>query len=125
MLRVLVMDDDRDLRETTRILLEWWGHQVSTAPDGAATVRAVDQFRPDVVLLDLGLPGMDGYEVARHVRRLGGKQPVIICVSGYGQDEDRRKSREAGCEYHLLKPADPGELKRLLHGIQAGSPPAA
>jgi CheY-like chemotaxis protein len=74
-----------------------------------------------VVLLDLALgPGPDGYEVARHVRRLARSQPVIICVSGYGRDEDRRRACEAGCDHHLLKPADPDALAQLLRAVEAG-----
>jgi DNA-binding response OmpR family regulator len=124
MLRVLVTDDDRDLTETTRVLLECWGHQVFTAHDGTAALRALDGFHPDVVLLDLGLPGTDGYDVARQIRREAGRQPVIVCLSGYGSDEDRRRSREAGCDHHLLKPADPDELRRLLGEIRALPHPA-
>jgi DNA-binding response OmpR family regulator len=123
MLRVLVVDDDRDTREATRLLLTLCGHEVVTARDGAAAVQAADSFRPDVVLLDLALgPGPDGYEVARQVRRRAGAQPVILCVSGYGRDEDRRRSREAGCDHHLVKPADPEELGRLLRAVEAGLP---
>jgi DNA-binding response OmpR family regulator len=121
MLRVLVVDDDRDTREATRLLLKLWGYEVFTARDGAAAVRAADRFRPDVVLLDLALGrGPDGYEVARRVRRRAGARPVILCVSGYGRDEDRRRSREAGCDHHLVKPADPEELGRLLRAVEAG-----
>ena len=124
-LRVLVVDDSRDTAQTMSALLEMWGHQPFVAYDGAAAVEAAVHCCPDVVLLDLALgPGPDGYEVARQVRRLAGKQPVIICISGYGRDEDRRRSREAGCDHHLLKPADPNELAQLLREIEAGAPPA-
>jgi DNA-binding response OmpR family regulator len=123
MLRVLVVDDDRDTREATRLLLKLCGHEVVTARDGAAAIKAADSYRPDVVLLDLALGrGPDGYEVARQVRRGAGAQPVILCVSGYGRDEDRRRSRDAGCDHHLVKPADPEELGRLLRAVEAGLP---
>jgi two-component system CheB/CheR fusion protein len=125
MLCVLVVEDSPDTAETTRVLLELWGHVTLIAHDGPAAVQAADRFRPDVILLDIGLPGLDGYEVARQVRRLIGKQPVIICISGYGRDEDRRRSREAGCDYHFVKPADPDQLERLLRAIEAGTRPAA
>jgi CheY-like chemotaxis protein len=126
MLRVLVVDDSPDTVESTRVLLEMWGHNPFIARDGAAAVKAAVDFCPDVVLLDLALgPGPDGYEVARHVRRLARSQPVIICVSGYGRDDDRRQSREAGCDHHLLKPADPDALAQLLTAIETGAHPAA
>jgi DNA-binding response OmpR family regulator len=125
MLRVLVVDDNRDTAETMAILLKLWGHEAFTARDGWAAVNAVDHFRPDVVLLDIGLPGLDGYEVARQLRQGGGKQPVIICVSGHGRAEDRRQSRAAGCDHHLIKPADPDELQCLLQTVPVGFHPAA
>jgi CheY-like chemotaxis protein len=125
MLRVLVVDDSSDTAETMRVLLEMWGHEPVIARDGAAAIRAAVCSCPDVVLLDLALgPGPDGYEVARHVRRLARSQPVIICVSGYGRDEDRRRSREVGCDYHFLKPADPDAVAQLLRSIGAAVAPA-
>jgi CheY-like chemotaxis protein len=85
MLRVLVVDDDRNTTEAMRLLLQAWGHAVAAATDGAAAVRAAGAFRPDVVLLDLALGGpMDGLAVARHIRRQGGAPPIRVCVSGYG-----------------------------------------
>jgi CheY-like chemotaxis protein len=124
MLRVLVVDDDADTTETMRLLLEVWGNEVAVARDGAAAVRSAVHFRPDVVLLDLALgPGPDGYEVARQIRRRAGNAPVIVCVSGYGQAEHRRRSREAGCHCHLLKPAEPDALARLLRAVAARGAP--
>ena len=126
MLRVLVVDDDRNTTETMRILLQVWGHEVVTAGDGPAALKAADAFRPDVVLLDLALGGpMDGYEVARQIRRQGGARPVLVCVSGYGGEDDRRQNRAAGCDHHLLKPADPDVIAQLLRAIEAGKRPAA
>jgi CheY-like chemotaxis protein len=126
MLRVLVVDDDRSIREVMRLLLQAWGHAVATVPDGAAAVGAADTFRPDVVLLDLALGGpMDGLAVARQIRRQGGARPVLVCVSGYGAEDDRRQSRAAGCDHHLLKPADLDELRHLLQAVPGDSPPAA
>jgi CheY-like chemotaxis protein len=123
MMRVLVVDDDRDTTETMCFLLMAWGHETHTAHDGTAAIEAAEQFRPDVMLLDLALGSQpSGYEVARHVRQQPGKQIVIICVSGYGQDEDRRRSREAGCDHHLLKPVDLEGLHSLLDSIRASSP---
>jgi DNA-binding response OmpR family regulator len=125
MLRVLVVDDSPDTAETTEALLAMWGHEASVAHDGAAAVHMADESRPDVILLDLGMPGMDGHEVARRVRQLAGKRPVIVCVSGHGHDDDRRKAWEAGCDYYFLKPADPEELQRLLRALESKKPPAA
>jgi CheY-like chemotaxis protein len=122
MLRVLAVDDDPDTAASTALLLTVWGHEVRTARDGTAAVRAAAHFRPDVVFLDLGLPDMDGCEVARQIQRQAEKPPVIICLSGSGRDEDRCRSQQAGCEHHVLKPADPEELKRLLGQLQARPP---
>ncbi len=124
MLRVLVVDDDRDTTETMCFLLTAWGHEACTAHDGAAAIQAIEQFRPDVLLLDLALGSRpSGYEVARHARQRAGKQAIIICVSGYGQEEDRRRSREAGCDHHLLKPVDLDGLHGLLDSIPRTPPP--
>ena len=125
MLHILVVDDDRDTTEAMRILLKLWGFVVLTANTGAGAVKAADIFPPDVVLLDLGLPGMDGLAVARQIRQFGGKQPVIIAISSHGQDEDRRRAREAGCDHFLLKPLDPDELKTLLQALEAVRHPHA
>ena len=126
MLRVLVVDDDRNTTETMRILLQVWGHEVVTAGDGPAALKAADAFRPDVVLLDLGLGGpTDGLAVAWQIRRQGVARPVLVCVSGYGGEDDRRRSRAAGCDHHLLKPADPDELRHLLQAVPGGFPPGA
>jgi CheY-like chemotaxis protein len=121
--RVLVVDDERDIRETTCFLLRVWGHEAHAAGDGAAAVHLVAGLRPDVVLLDVALGGRpDGYQVARRLRGLAGKQLVLVCVSGHGGDEHRRFAREAGFDYHLLKPADPEEVKRLVESVRDGRP---
>jgi CheY-like chemotaxis protein len=123
MLRVLVVDDDPETAETAGALLELWGHDPFLAPTAAAS-RAADRFHPDVVLLHLGPPGTAGPEVARKFRQRPGEQPVIICISGPGQDEERRLASEAGCNHHFLRPADPEELRQLLEQVQRGLPPA-
>jgi DNA-binding response OmpR family regulator len=126
MLRILVVDDDPDTTQSMACVLGLWGHEAFTAHDGTAAVKVAAQFRPDVVLLDLALGSRpDGYEVARQIRRQAGKQPVILCVSGYGRGDHRRRSREAGCDGHLLKPVNPDDLRRLLQELQGRSPPAA
>ena len=96
-------------------LLKLLGHDVATAHDGPEAIEAAREHRPEFVLLDIGLPGMDGYEVAARLRREECcRDAVIIAVSGYGQDEDRRRSREAGFDHHLVKPLDHDALLSLL-----------
>jgi two-component system CheB/CheR fusion protein len=118
------VEDSPDTAETERTLLQVWGHVAVTVRDGALAVRAAEYFAPNVVLLDLGLPGMEGFEVARRLRQLPGKQPVIVCISGYATAEDQRKVREAGCGHFLAKPADPDTLQRLLRAIEDRLPPS-
>jgi CheY-like chemotaxis protein len=113
--RVLVVDDNADAREALRFLLEDEGHEVRTAGDGPDALREAESFCPDVVLLDIGLPGMDGYEVARRLRTLpAARNALIVAVSGYGQAEDRERSRAAGFDDHLLKPVSPNRLLDLV-----------
>jgi two-component system CheB/CheR fusion protein len=114
-LRVLLVDDCPDVRASIAALLRHWGHDVCTAGDGAACLAAVEVFSPDVVLLDVGLPGMDGYEVARRLRAHPPAQSLrLITVSGYGLEEDFLRSRIAGCDRHMVKPVDLQELRFLL-----------
>ncbi|HEY6065521.1 MAG TPA: ATP-binding protein, partial [Thermoanaerobaculia bacterium] len=114
-LRILVVDDNRDSTASLELLLELSGHGVRTAHDGLEALGAADEFRPDVVLLDIGLPKMDGYDVARALRRQPwGRAIVIIAVTGWGQEEDRQRSMEAGFDHHLVKPVDPSTLVELL-----------
>jgi two-component system CheB/CheR fusion protein len=118
---VLVVDDNRDLLESMAMLLGADGHVVETAPDGITAVELARAFKPEVMFLDLGLPGWDGYEVARILRRDFPPGTLrLVAVSGYGQDEDRRRSREAGFDQHLVKPVDPAALKGALGAWQAG-----
>ena len=113
--RVLVVDDNEDAREALRFLLEDEGHAVRTAGDGPGALDELDGFRPEVVLLDIGLPGLDGYEVAREMRaREAGRETLLVAVSGYGLPEDRARSRAAGFDDHLLKPVAPQVLLDLV-----------
>lgn len=112
--RVLVVEDNLDARETLRTLLSLWGHQVEVAEDGLVGVSKALEIHPDVALVDVGLPGLNGYEVARQVRAGLGAAPMLVALSGYGQPEDRRLALEAGFNLHLVKPVSPAELKRLL-----------
>ena len=113
--RILVVDDNEDGAETLATLLGLYGHEVRIAHDGAAALAAADAYRPDVILLDIGLPGMDGYEVARRLRdRNEFRATRLIALTGWGQDTDRERSRSAGFDLHLVKPVDPGKLRELL-----------
>ena len=111
---MLVVDDNVDAAETLADLLDLWGHPVRTVRDGAAALEQAGSFLPAVVLLDIGLPGIDGYEVAQRLRRDQGYCGLLIALTGYGQDEDRRRSEEAGFDHHLTKPVDPEVLRALL-----------
>ena len=113
--RVLVVDDNQDAASSLALLLECLGADVQVANSGAEALSAVEAYRPAVVLLDLGMPGMDGYEVARRIRaRPELRNTVLIALSGWGQDQDRRRSRDAGFNHHLVKPADIGSLQEIL-----------
>jgi CheY-like chemotaxis protein/anti-sigma regulatory factor (Ser/Thr protein kinase) len=119
--RVMVVDDNADAAASLALLLRLRGHEVATAADGLATLELARSFRPEVVLLDLGLPGMDGYEVARRLRAEAELATVrFVAMTGHGHEEDRRRCREAGFAEHLMKPADLDEVERML----AASPPA-
>jgi CheY-like chemotaxis protein len=113
--RILVVEDNIDAATGLARLLQLHGHDVHTAQDGPEAIRAAEAYRPDAVLLDIGLPGMDGYEVARELRRQEAcKKSIIVAVSGYSQEEDRRRGREAGFNFHLVKPVDHEALLNLL-----------
>lgn len=113
--RVLIVDDNRDAADSLAMMMKMMGSDVRTAYDGADAVRLARAFRPDVVLLDIGLPTMDGHETARAIRsEPWGKEILLIAVTGWGQDDDRRQSSEAGFDHHLVKPVDPSALLALL-----------
>ncbi len=115
MLRVLVVEDNPDTAESLRLLLGLYGYEVVVACNGPDGVEAAEQHRPDVVLCDIGLPGLDGYGVARQLRANPTTAKArLIAVTAYGQDEDRRRSHEAGFEQHLVKPVCPNALLRVL-----------
>jgi CheY-like chemotaxis protein len=113
--RVLVVEDNADAAASLRTLLEVLGHEVRVAHNGPDGVQAAAEWLPDVVVSDVGLPGFDGWEVARRVRRLPGMEGArLVALTGYGAEEDRRRSREAGFHRHLVKPAEPAELRLAL-----------
>jgi signal transduction histidine kinase/CheY-like chemotaxis protein len=112
---ILIVDDNRDVADSTAVLLRAAGWRVHLAYDGEEAIRSARTFRPDAVLLDIGLPGVDGYEVAERIRAEPENQAtLIVAVSGYGQDEHRRLSKRAGFDYHVVKPIDPVVLTQLL-----------
>jgi len=113
--RVLVVDDNADAVESLAMLVRLWDHEVRTAPDGETALALATTFMPDVVILDLGLPRTDGYEVARLLRARPDFQRVrLVAATGYGQAQDRERTRAAGFDLHLVKPLDPDRLERLL-----------
>ena len=117
--RILVVDDNVDSATTLGTLLRFLGGEVQVAHDGPAALEAIERYRPDVVLLDIGMPGMDGFEVARRVReRDEFSRMTLIALTGWGQEEDRRRTREAGFDHHLVKPADIGALQSLLISLE-------
>ncbi len=117
--RILVVDDNRDGADSLSEMLQIMGHETRTAYDGQQGVDMADSFRPDVVLLDIGLPKLNGYEVCRRIRaQPWGRDVVLIAVTGWGQDDDRRRSDEAGFDLHLVKPVDPQRLMQTFAGLQ-------
>ena len=116
--RVLVVDDNCDAAVTLGLLLKMLGVEVRVVHSGAEALESLDSFRPRVVLLDIGMPGMDGYEVARRIREQPGLGEVtLIALTGWGQEEDRDRSRAAGFDHHLIKPADIRALEALLESM--------
>lgn len=113
--RVLVVDDNADSAAGLALLLEMIGHEAHTARDGFEAVERAERIRPDVVLLDVGLPGLNGHEVCRRIREQPwGKDILLVAITGWGEDEDRRKSLEAGFDLHLVKPVDHRRLLQLI-----------
>ena len=115
-LRILVVDDNRDSADMLAMLLKFSGHETHIEHDGLAAVEAVHRLDPDVVVLDIGLPGLNGYDAARRIREQNGGsgRPFLIALTGWGQDEDRSRSKEAGFDAHLVKPVDDRALRTLL-----------
>jgi PAS domain S-box-containing protein len=118
--QVLVVDDNRDAANTMALLLRKWGHEVNMAYDGNEALTAADTYKPDLILLDIGLPGRDGYEVARLIR----SQPAlagtaIVALTGYGTEKDRERSQAAGFDEHIIKPVDFARLRELLETLKS------
>jgi CheY-like chemotaxis protein len=115
--RILVAEDGEDTRESLGILLSAWKHDVTFADTGPEAVRKAREVRPDVALIDIGLPGFDGYAVAREIRGEGNawsRTVRLVALTGYGQASDRTRALEAGFDVHMLKPVDPDELKVVI-----------
>lgn len=117
--RILVIEDNADARVMLRGMLEMDGHEVYEATDGPSGLETALRLRPDVAVIDIGLPGMDGYEIARRIRATAGGAIRLIALTGYGQPEDRRQAFEVGFDAHLVKPATPATLFDALHGAAA------
>jgi CheY-like chemotaxis protein len=122
-LNILVVEDNQDMAESLAQVLRLHGHKVDTAAEGKTALAKAQMRPPDVVLLDIGLPGMDGYEVARCLRRMPGHEKIaLVALTGFGQEQDRRLARELGFLHHLVKPVDPPLLCRILAEIRPSSP---
>jgi CheY-like chemotaxis protein len=114
------VDDSRDSARSMARLLQIRGNEVRTAHDGMAAVEAAEEFRPDVILMDVGMPRLSGYGATLQIReRPWGRSVLIIALTGWGQEGDRVRSSEAGCDGHLVKPVDLSELERLLTELEA------
>jgi CheY-like chemotaxis protein len=107
------VDDNVDAATAVGQLLEMQGHEVALSADGPAALAAAATTPPDVILLDIGLPGMDGYEVAARLRAAGHTRAALVALTGYGRDSDVQRSREAGFDHHLVKPVDLGRLQKI------------
>jgi PAS domain S-box-containing protein len=113
--RVLIVDDHEAVVDSLSVLIEMLGHQIRSASDGREALAIAAEFRPDIVLMDLGMPTMSGYEAARRIRSESwGADVTLVAMTGWGQEEDKRRSREAGFDHHLVKPARPSDIRRLL-----------
>jgi len=117
-MRLLVVDDCADTTASLAMLAVGWCYCVRVANEGSTALRVAAEWLPDVILLDIAMPGMDGWEVARRLRRLSGMESALpVVLSGCGTEDDRQRSQEAGCDLHLLKPIDPERLRLLLAAL--------
>jgi DNA-binding response OmpR family regulator len=118
-MRILVIEDETDTAETLKILLSFDGDDVEIARDGVTALIAAQTKPPDVVILDIGIPGMNGWEVASRLRQMTfARTPTVIAASGYGQEKDRKRSHEAGVDFHFVKPTDPAVAQKLLSSLR-------
>ncbi|HET9940234.1 MAG TPA: ATP-binding protein [Candidatus Eisenbacteria bacterium] len=119
--RVLVVEDDSDSAQSLAMLLQIWGHHVEIAHDGHQALDAARSFGPEIVLLDIGIPGLDGYEVAERLRSEHGAELKLIALTGYGREDDQQRSREAGFDRHITKPLEPPRLREMLASFDFGT----
>jgi CheY-like chemotaxis protein/two-component sensor histidine kinase len=118
--RILIIDDNEDGAQSLAMLLELHGHQTQMAHDGVQGIELAEEFQPEIVLLDIGLPRLNGYEVGRRIRaQPWGKDMVLIAMTGWGQEDDRNRSREAGFDAHIVKPVDHDQLMKMLESLRA------
>jgi CheY-like chemotaxis protein len=120
--RILIVDDNRDSAMSLAMLLKLTGHETHTAFDGLEAVEAAATFKPELVLMDIGLPKLNGYEACRRIREQPwGKNMVLVALTGWGQEDDRQKSKEVGFNAHMVKPVDLPALMDLLNGLQTAT----
>ena len=113
--KILVADDDQDSAESLAMLFQMMGHEVRSALNGVEAIALAADFQPDLIVLDIGMPGLDGYEVCRRIRQQPGAHTIVIAaLTGWTRDEDRDRSQEAGFDYHLVKPVEPDVLVQLV-----------
>src|SRR5262249_33091436 len=113
--KILVVDDNPDALRSLEILLRVTGNEIRTARDGVEAIGVAGEFRPDIVLLDIGMPRMNGYEAARHLRQQPwATQTTLIAITGWGQDGDKQRAFDAGFDHHLVKPVDPAMLMQMM-----------
>ena len=114
-LRVVVADDNKAAAGMMALILKMQGHEVQVCNDGVAAVEEAERFRPEVILMDIGMPNLDGYAAARKIRsETWGQDMMLVALTGWGQEEDRQKTRDAGFDHHLVKPANPADIQRIL-----------
>jgi CheY-like chemotaxis protein len=120
---VLVIEDNRDAREMFRVMLELAGHEVLEAEEGVSGLELLKATRPDIAVIDVGLPGLNGYEIARRFRAEPDADGVmLVALTGYGTPEARERSRQAGFDHHLIKPVDPDTLRELMRPAEMAVP---
>lgn len=120
-MRILIVDDNVDAADSIAMLLSMEGHETRTVNTARAALLAAPEFKPEVVLLDIGLPEMDGYEVARLLRTQNGAHDMrLVAVTGYGQPADRQRAHAAGFDEHMVKPVEPSVLQEFLSSVQPG-----
>lgn len=118
--RILVVDDNVDGADSLATMLGILGNEMQTAHDGLAAVAAADAFRPDVILMDIGMPKLNGYDACRRIRgEPWGRNMIIVAQTGWGQEDDKRKSQDAGFDFHMVKPVDPVALEKILAELKA------